>query len=243
MSQAPSHQRGCSSAARTPDKIEAALRLLVEARDYARDTQCDAWHFAVEIATLQAAGLTPNEARWLIRKGYVEHARETTTGAAVARQFRRSNSHAFYKRSCFILTESGLAFACQIATHSPASHDLPEISPRASHDGHGCSRRPHWDAELRELYVDGQLVKRYKSPAPNQIAILSAFEEDGWPRHVDDPLPRSADLEEDPKRRLNDTVKSLNRHHHVRVIHFSTDGTGEGVRWEWIAGAPGRGGK
>ena len=150
----------------------------------------------------------------------------------ITRQFRRTNSHAFYKRSCFILTEAGAAFARQIDADFRASHDLPETSPPASHDGHDFLPRPHWDAELREFSVDGQLVKRFKSPAPNQVAILSAFEEDGWPRHVDDPLPRTGNPEADPKRRLNDTVKSLNRHHYVRVIHFSTDGTGEGVRWE-----------
>lgn len=233
MSQAQHFGIGCLSVETPGEKIRPALRLLVEARDYARDTGCDAWQFAVEIDTLQAAGLTPNDIRWLLRKRYIEHARETTTAAAVTRQFHRLDSHGFCKRSCFTLTDAGLAFAHETAEENPASADLPEASPRPSHDGCDCPARPHWDAELREFTVDGRLVKRFKSPAPNQIAILSAFEEDGWPRHIDDPLPRNGNPETDPKRRLNDTVKSLNRHHNARVIHFSTDGTGEGVKWEW----------
>jgi hypothetical protein len=90
--------------------------------------------------------------------------------------------------------------------------------------------RPHWDALRRELTVGGQIVKRFRVPAPNQEAVLSAFEEEGWPAAILDPLPPQD--EQDGKQRLHDTIKSLNRSRLARVIRFSGDGTGEGAFWE-----------
>jgi hypothetical protein len=66
-----------------------------------------------------------------------------------------------------------------------------------------------------------------------QEAILIAFEEERWPPRIDDPLPGSPDLL--PKRRLHDTIKSLNRNQKNRLVRFMGDGTGEGVRWELVS--------
>jgi hypothetical protein len=33
------------------------------------------------------------------------------------------------------------------------------------------------------------VVKEFKLPAPNQETILTAFQEEGWPPRIDDPLP------------------------------------------------------
>ena len=60
-----------------------------------------------------------------------------------------------------------------------------------------------------------------------------AFEEEDWPVRIDDPLPPRSGL--DPKRRLHDSIKSLNRHQKSRVLRFCGDGSGEGVRWELIS--------
>ena len=60
--------------------------------------------------------------------------------------------------------------------------------------------------------------------------VLSVFEEEGWPRHIDDPLPHVENLE--PKRRLHDTIQCLNRKHRVSLLRFLGDGTGLGVCWE-----------
>jgi hypothetical protein len=65
-----------------------------------------------------------------------------------------------------------------------------------------------------------------------QEAILMAFEEEKWPPRIDDPLPGNADLL--PKRRLHDTIKSLNRNQKNCLVRFMGDGTGEGVRWELV---------
>lgn len=80
--------------------------------------------------------------------------------------------------------------------------------------------------------MGGVVVKQFKVPAPNQELILAAFQEEGWPVHIDDPLPPRA--EQDTKRRLHETITSLNRHQRVRLVRFMGDGTGQGVRWELI---------
>ena len=45
--------------------------------------------------------------------------------------------------------------------------------------------------------VGDRVVKQFRVPAGNQELILAAFEEMGWPPHIDDPLPPVHDL--DPK--------------------------------------------
>ena len=57
------------------------------------------------------------------------------------------------------------------------------------------------------------LVKRFKVPAPNQEMILAAFEEESWPVRIDDPLPVHPCLA--AKRRLHETITSLNRHQRI----------------------------
>ena len=91
---------------------------------------------------------------------------------------------------------------------------------------------PQWDTEARELRMNGHLVKRFKWKAANQETVLAAFEEEGWPHRIDDPLPPHAD--QDSKRRLSDTIKCLNRKQINQLIHFRGDGTGEGVTWELV---------
>ena len=91
---------------------------------------------------------------------------------------------------------------------------------------------PLWDAARQELRVGDSLVKQFRLPAPNQGRILMAFEEEGWPSRIDDPLPPQPDL--DPKRRLHDTIKSLNRNQKHRLLRFKGDGQGLGILWEFI---------
>jgi hypothetical protein len=73
-------------------------------------------------------------------------------------------------------------------------------------------------------------VKRFRLPARNQELVLAAFEEEGWPPHIDDPLPSR--LDHDAKQRLHDTIRRLNQHQINRLIHFRGDGRGCGVLWE-----------
>lgn len=91
------------------------------------------------------------------------------------------------------------------------------------------SLRPAWDKNLRELRFGKQVVKRFRVPAENQEIILAVFEEEGWPESIDDPLPPAANI--DPKRRLQATIKSLNRHQIVPSLRFHGNGGGRVIYW------------
>jgi hypothetical protein len=90
--------------------------------------------------------------------------------------------------------------------------------------------RPRWNSELRELYIGRTLIKAFGQRAPHQELICTAFEEDNWPRRIDDPLP--GDGVTNSKQRLHDAIKNLNKGHRARGIKFRGDGTGQGVIWE-----------
>jgi hypothetical protein len=91
---------------------------------------------------------------------------------------------------------------------------------------------PVWDADRRELRLGKLVVKRFRQPAENQELILAAFEEDGWPPRIDNPLASDGDT--DAVDRLHDAVKKLNRQA-KRLIRFRSDGRGTGVLWERAA--------
>ena len=48
-------------------------------------------------------------------------------------------------------------------------------------------------------------------------------------------IPLPPQVGQDPKRRLHDTINSLNRKQKARLIRFQGDGSGEGVRWEFLS--------
>ncbi|MEI8375811.1 MAG: hypothetical protein WCJ35_23560 [Planctomycetota bacterium] len=91
---------------------------------------------------------------------------------------------------------------------------------------------PQWDAESRVLFLGEQIVKRYKRPSPNQDRVLSAFEEEGWPSHVYDPLPPKEKVA--GKQCLHATIDWLNRNQENKLLRFRGDGTGEGICWERV---------
>ena len=71
-----------------------------------------------------------------------------------------------------------------------------------------------------ERIEHGNLVNTY---------LRSAFEEEGWPEAIDDPLPGVSGI--DPYERLHDAVGRLNRAQKEASIRFERDGTGKRVLW------------
>ncbi len=210
----------------------AAIVLLLEAFGYARELDRSPWDFAVEIAAMYEAGLSASALRWLVCKGYVEHACELTTQGHAARNFRRSTGLRFGRQTCFVLTEAGLAFARDVFARSLPTDPLGGASSERNGNGVDGTSRPIWDGQRRELRVGPYVVKQFRVPAINQKRVLAAFEEEGWPPRVDDPLPPQP--EQDPKRRLHDTINSLNRNQKHRLLRFMGDGSGEGIRWSLV---------
>ncbi len=194
--------------------------------------QCNPWEFAVEIENFIVEGLTTSDLRWLAMMGYVEHAVEVTRSHNTARKFQSCRNLAFTKRSCFVLTEAGIRLATMHCPQPPLlSPALPIAANRMpDNDIDRTWYIPSWDRDRRVLRVDGCIVKQFKVPSPSQEAILTAFEEEGWPAAIDDPLPPHS--EQNPKRRLRNTIQSLNANQKNPLLHFRGDGSGERILWE-----------
>jgi hypothetical protein len=227
------------------DNLYAALALLRHAYDCAEDAHAAPWDFALEIGKLHEAGLTTTDLRWLVAKGLVEHGADASACGDAHRSFTSSGGFNFSATTCVVLTSKGSAFACQVqaAAATPAAAEelgpAPQAAPGsqiASPHGEtepGPALKPHWDPGLRELWLGGQLVKQFHVPAPHQELILDAFQEEGWPRHIDDSLHARGLT--DPKTRLNDVVYRLNRAQITRLVRFHTNGHGSGIRWSLCA--------
>ncbi len=190
---------------------------------------------------LSTAHLTTSDLRWLACKGYVDHACETTKPDDHERHFSRNGAAMFTPETCVVLTSSGVSLARDVCgeTKLPPAPPEPRVAIcriPAAEDQLGL---PKWDRDRRQLRFDGQVVKEFKLPSPNQETVLVAFEEEGWPARIDDPLSPAPNL--DPRRRLHDTIKALNRNQKRTLLRFMGDGSGEGIRWEPAAASNGDG--
>ncbi len=227
-----------------PARVREALVVLLDAYHYAKDLDLDLWDFAVELPTLQPLGLTNSDCRWLIARGWVECGFELTRAGDERRSFRSSTNLKLSTRSCLVLTDEGATAA---GTDSYESHRLETQDQRGgAKEGAGhrvvlppeivvsdaVESKPIWDRDRQQLRAGVTVIKQFKVPAPNQEAVLAAFQEENWPPRIDDPLRPLAEL--DPKRRLHDTINSLNRNQKYPIIRFLGDGSGQGVRWEFF---------
>jgi len=189
----------------------------------------DLWEFAVEIGCLRAVGLTNNDLRWLVCRGYAIHATEEIRGGRGPRLFRRTGRLALSDQSCFVLTDAGVALAregllplevaCPAGVHEMAAASAPSTHPEV----------PRWDDAQHILYWRGQPVKHFKREAPYQEAILAAFQARRWAQCVNVDLPRGQGG--NSKERLHEAIKNLNRNLKAH-LSFHQEGNGSRVRWE-----------
>jgi len=208
-------------------RIHTALGMLRDALEGAGDLGRNAWDFAVNLRELRERGVTMTDLRWLVGMGYVRHALERTRANEICRSFRDTRNMAFGGRVCFVLTAQGMQFADELI-HRDAAHDLLPTRNGRTYLSSPIIR-PHWDTALRCLSYNGQIVKHFRLPAVNQETILTALEEESWPPRIDDPLPPAPAL--DPRMRLHDAIKGLNRKQTHPLLSFRGDGTGCGVVW------------
>jgi hypothetical protein len=275
-----------------PDRFRAGLADLLTAYDYAQDSRTDPWQFAVELSQVLSAGAALADIRWLVLRGFAEHARETTVPGDSKRTFRALAPTSFPTDLYVTLTAAGASAVrsllagptdpplinkgepavpelgerlptpssieaqCEVPSPSQARHfsqpsqvrakggvvtlreqplavEQPAAKVNSPTSGATLAPiKPVWDPSHRELRYNGKLVKRFRVPASNQIAILDAFQEDGWPEFIDDPIPPERGI--DPKHRLNVTIKSLNRNQVDPLIRFHGNGNGLQVYWEAV---------
>jgi hypothetical protein len=207
------------------------VQLLLQAHDYAEETNRDPWDFAVEIADLVRTGMTNSDCRWLVCKGWAQLAVELKPRPGEMRRFRHEMGLTIHSRTCVVLTRDGTRVARQLAASS--NHELRVDNTNSARSESIYQIRPIWDRDRHELRFGALLIKQFKLPSPNQETILVVFEEENWPPRIDDPLSPSEAV--DAKQRLHDTIKNLNRNQKHRLVRFMGDGTGQGVRWELIA--------
>ena len=232
------------SITRLAPRMKRALEALLEASDYAQDLSCSLWDFAVEMSTMRRMKLSNSDLRWMIAKRLIDHAIEVTLAGDAERSFRQPMRPVFCKKICFVLTPEGSDFARSLHGEMlPGMSAAVHAAPPATGEVHAAlgpwltiatepeSLVPKWNRDRQELTIGSIVIKRFKVPAANQEAILAAFEEEGWPTRIDDPLPPHR--EQSPKRRLQETIKSLNRNQKRPFLRFLGDGSGQGVRWEY----------
>ncbi len=226
------------------DMLKKGLSLLLRGYEYTRDLGSGSWEFAVEYDVACQAGLFEIDLRWLMARGYVESGPINALSNG-QRHLRDQNSRLDTKNARFVLTEEGAAFALEIVSqpsqplvrepllngNAVQSAERFKVGPAESKPG---KPKPSWDRDRKELRCGEWVIKQFRWAAVNQETILMAFEEENWPARIDDPLPQK--LEQDPRCRLHDTIKCLNRNHKKRLLHFSGDGTGEGVLWSFVEG-------
>ncbi|QDT02397.1 hypothetical protein K227x_07730 [Rubripirellula lacrimiformis] len=216
-----------------PRAIRRTLRtaeILLRAFDYAADAEVDRWQMAVELPTLIARGLTIVDIRWMLARRFVEHNREITPSGAELREFESAPTTVLCTDTCISLTSDGAKYV-RLSLEEPAVSE-PRPEPTACES----TPLPIWDRSERELWYAEAVVKRYRVPAPNQEMVLVVFQEEGWPCRIDDPLPPVPDA--DCKRRLQATIKSLNRSQIQPSIRFHGNGCGTAICWKPSAHLP-----
>jgi len=219
-------------ATRPVHQVFDSLLHLLRARDYAEQLASDPWQLAIEWSVLHADGLERTDVRWLVARGFIEARREISISCAFERSFIVHDVPRLSRDTAFILTDAGAAY-CRtlLSSADPIASMLGQQSGSPSPTPNGRPKvidKPSWNKNHRELWYCGKLVKSYRVPARNQELVLNAFEEEHWPDFIDDPLPPTAEIE--PYRRLQATVKALNRRRMNDAIDFHTTG-GDRIFW------------
>lgn len=184
--------------------VAAVLSELREAWDLAIEAGVRPACHAVELYSLLQAGGSAAALRWLIASGLATH---HVQGQARGHPSRDR----FTAASRFVLTERG----------ATATLSLPAFASDPT-------PKPRWSRF--ELQIGDWLVMRLTPRASNQIKILDAFQEEGWPPVIDDPLPGCPGT--DRQKRLRNAIQRLNHGQVVKRLLFHANGSGDGIRWE-----------
>jgi hypothetical protein len=168
----------------------SGLRSLRDAWDCARQMNRSVWEFALEIDTLRSAGLSHTDLRWLLGKGYAEHAVETTRPSEGPRRFRPVRSMTLPMRTCFILTDAG----AQFSDETFAAQILPPLARGGQGGSHGSQLDDRTPADVPSSSDRRGGQRGADSPvtATHPLAVLhSAVASDYAPHFPRPALPRT----------------------------------------------------
>lgn len=215
-----------------PPSIAPGLHALVEAHRYARELGLNAWNFAVEVSYLRHLGLSNSDLRWLASVHAVEYAVETTKSDSFERKFRRMGRLTISRRLCFILSPPGAVWGehlVKIAEKRAARKArkvVAQVRPAAQPQP-AQILPPVWDRNRLELRLGNNVLKRFTIPSCDAETILTAFEESGWPKQLQNPLDDSVPSGVE---RLLSAVEILNRQR-VRLIRFELESGEPKIAW------------
>ena len=91
------------------------------------------------------------------------------------------------------------------------------------------NKKPKWILKSKVLSFEGKIVKRFRKTAVDQFCVLDSFEESNWPNEMLDPLRPKEGI--DPKKRVRDTKKNLNKGLINKTMKFGTNENGTGFVW------------
>jgi hypothetical protein len=201
---------------------------LLAARWLAQARRRDPWERPVPVGALRQRGIHDGLLLWLRHQDQVVHLDRRL--ASPQRSPRPATTLLPTEASGFALTPQGERFADSFL------HDVllaPGLAPfQAAWDRLVLAPvLPQYDVDQRILHWGRHILKQYRQPSLNQEIVLATADELRWPPWFDDPLPRFLGM--NPKVRLHNTVKALNRNQQNYFIHFKGDGTGTRIGWEY----------
>ena len=94
---------------------------------------------------------------------------------------------------------------------------------------------PFYDVAQRILWYAGRLVKRLRQQADVQEIVLRAFQRQGWPRALKNPLPKGSTIPMEA--RLHAVVRRLMNAQKEARIRFFRNGTKCMICWEAVGPA------
>jgi hypothetical protein len=200
--------------------------LLVE-RGEAEDRGLDPSACPVPLSCLRKVGVEDPVLLWMMYQGHVEHFQPVAGPDNERESWIPTVSLIVLPTSAFTLTKAGAV----VVERFLADLLAPEHEVRAAARGELWLGRlvPCYDPQDRIFSWGPHVLKHFRQPAVNQELVLCAAEELAWPEWFDDPLPRVPGC--NPKVRLHDTTKDLNRRQTPYLVHFRGDGSGTRVGW------------
>jgi hypothetical protein len=208
--------------------VIAYLRLLgarCEAKHHPRKARAD----AVPMHDFPERGIDDEVLLWMMYQGHVEPLPQPGALDDVRRRpWHGTDAMIVRESSRFLLTDVGAVFADNFlaASFDPEKDQIDEAWQLLRLG----QLVPFYNREERILRWGPLALKHFLQPAGNQELVLCSALELGWPAWFDDPLSPVAGC--NPKRRLHDTIKALNRYQSPYLVHFKGDGTGRRIGWE-----------
>jgi len=151
-----------------PSSLDVGFCLLLAVQQYVSDAGADVWQFALEIDELRCVGLINSDFRWLLTRGFVEHAQEITLPEGHERALRSLGALSVLTNTCFVLIDARIEIAgptaaskrMSNATSGTGSHTEDNrpgdssnngISPDESGIESVRESKLQWDTEMRIL--------------------------------------------------------------------------------------------